>query len=374
MQQMLRIARGISILALTSVLVLPSVLAATANISTNQSAYYLSSGESLSLSASIQAGADAGTLVDIYVVAQINSGTPLFFLGPNLIWGTATVPVVQRFPLADVSAPNFYNTGVVAGLPTGNYQFFVVVVRTGLDPTNTANWVAFAATTVAINPLPPPGTTVTFNPPATMKGTVGTFFQFDFSPFAAGGSSPYHFQKDTGGGFPPMGLILAPSGVLSGTPSYAGTSTTSVCAVDLGGNQKCADVAITIAPTVTGRWVGSWSWSGPGSFGCHFNDGGAMSVTLTQTGTTASGSDLTAAGVETRQESTCNLMSVDTASGDSFYLSATGDGFNLQFSLFGSVNGLSFSGTATLANSNNTLTGTFVRSTGGSGSFSLNRQ
>lgn len=44
-----------------------------------------------------------------------------------------------------------------------------------------------------------------------------------------------------------MGLILAPNGVLSGTPSIAGTSTTSVCAVDLGGHQKCINGAISIA-------------------------------------------------------------------------------------------------------------------------------
>jgi hypothetical protein len=48
------------------------------------------------------------------------------------------------------------------------------------------------------------------------------------------------------------------NGILSGTPSIAGTSTFSVCAVDLAGQSACGTVTMTIEGTVT---VGQFSYS-----------------------------------------------------------------------------------------------------------------
>jgi hypothetical protein len=63
-----------------------------------------------------------------------------------------------------------------------------------------------------------------------------------------GGQGPYHFQLDTMGGFPPMGLVLHPNGLLTGVPKAAGTTRFRVCAVDLAGYQNCQPVEITVAP------------------------------------------------------------------------------------------------------------------------------
>jgi hypothetical protein len=63
-----------------------------------------------------------------------------------------------------------------------------------------------------------------------------------------GGSGPYHFQLDSGSGFPPLGLTLYPNGLLKGTPTAAGTRTFTVCAIDLGGHQCCVQVSINVLP------------------------------------------------------------------------------------------------------------------------------
>ncbi|MBN1859857.1 MAG: hypothetical protein JW840_00190 [Candidatus Thermoplasmatota archaeon] len=62
----------------------------------------------------------------------------------------------------------------------------------------------------------------------------------------AGGSNPYHFQLESGSGFPPIGLVLHPNGLLEGTPGIAGEKTFTVCAVDLGGNQCCVPVSLNV--------------------------------------------------------------------------------------------------------------------------------
>jgi hypothetical protein len=129
----------------------------------------------------------------------------------------------------------------------------------------------------------------------------------------------------------------------------------------------------TLVPTstpLTGTWTGQWVWSGQGANGCTYNDGGSFSMTLTQTGNSFSGS-IIAAGVETRNNDTCALMSSDSISGAASG-TISGTTLNLSFELFGSVSTLTFSGTATL--NGNTLTASFVRNTGGHGSFTLTKQ
>jgi hypothetical protein len=77
-------------------------------------------------------------------------------------------------------------------------------------------------------------------------GQVNQKFAFTFT--GSGGLPPYHFQLGTGGGFPSHGLVLAPSGLLSGTPTAEGDSSFSVCVVDTAGANVCAPVAMTIYP------------------------------------------------------------------------------------------------------------------------------
>jgi len=61
-----------------------------------------------------------------------------------------------------------------------------------------------------------------------------------------GGNGPYHFQLDAGSGFPPLGLILYPNGLLKGTPTVAGEKIFTVCAVDLGGHQCCVQTSLNV--------------------------------------------------------------------------------------------------------------------------------
>jgi hypothetical protein len=96
------------------------------------------------------------------------------------------------------------------------------------------------------------GTTTTttalqFTPATTLSVTQGQFYTTSFASAATGGHPPYHFQLDTLGGFPPIGLILSPDGTLSGTATVSGTSTFRVCAVDLDGTSVCRSVAATVA-------------------------------------------------------------------------------------------------------------------------------
>lgn len=61
-----------------------------------------------------------------------------------------------------------------------------------------------------------------------------------------GGQPPYHFQLDSGSGFPPMGMSLNLNGILAGTPTQRGKYNFKVCAVDLSGNQACKPIEIQV--------------------------------------------------------------------------------------------------------------------------------
>jgi len=174
----------------------------------------------------------------------------------------------------------------------------------------------------------------------------------------------------------PPGLSYAPGTnvTLTAVPSANSTfvgwggacAGTGGCPIAMDAN-KTVTATFGTAP-FAGTWVGTWAWSGPGNNACIFNNGGVFSMTLTQTGSSISGST-SAAGVQTRLDSTCELVSTDTRTGTASG-TTSGTTWNLAFELNGGQ--LVFSGTATL--NNNTLTASFVRSTGGTGSFTLNRQ
>src|SRR5271165_917592 len=60
-----------------------------------------------------------------------------------------------------------------------------------------------------------------------------------------GGNPPYHFQLDTMGGFPPMGMHLGLNGLLYGTPAKpppGGYKPFKVCAVDQSGTSGCNEM------------------------------------------------------------------------------------------------------------------------------------
>jgi hypothetical protein len=127
-----------------------------------------------------------------------------------------------------------------------------------------------------------------------------------------------------------------------------------------------------VIPDIAGNWSGSWQWSGPASNGCLVNDGGSFSMDITQSGAFFTGSSVAATGINS-VNTDCTIAGADIAAGGTATGSVSGAELNISFTLpTGGGTPLMFSGTATL--NNNTLTGSIVRSTGGSGSFSITKQ
>ena len=92
----------------------------------------------------------------------------------------------------------------------------------------------------AVNPPRP--LVVTTPSTCCSPGTVGTFYQVHF--FADGGVQPYSWAL-VAGQFPP-GLSLDPSGLLSGTPTTAGTFPFTVRVTDQSGQQATGQFNITV--------------------------------------------------------------------------------------------------------------------------------
>lgn len=86
----------------------------------------------------------------------------------------------------------------------------------------------------------------------TAQGKCGTLSGPATNSMVSGGNPPYHFQLDTMGGFPPIGMHLGMNGLLYGTPTakppLGGYQPFSVCAVDLSGNQDCQKVTTEAPP------------------------------------------------------------------------------------------------------------------------------
>jgi hypothetical protein len=136
----------------------------------------------------------------------------------------------------------------VGGTGNGNVSYTVLP-----NPSKKARHgtLKIAKKTVKITQEGDPTTVILFNLPTALDGAcLNESYAYDVQPFASGGlGAPYYFQLDTMGGFPPMGLILAPNGVISGIPTVSGKKTFSVCAVDVGGHQKCDKTSITVSST-----------------------------------------------------------------------------------------------------------------------------
>jgi hypothetical protein len=72
---------------------------------------------------------------------------------------------------------------------------------------------------------------ITLAPPTLPNGTIGLAYTQTLT--ASGGTGPYAFTVTTGA--LPAGLTLSPAGILSGTPTTAGTSTFTIRATDVSG-------------------------------------------------------------------------------------------------------------------------------------------
>ena len=119
-------------------------------------------------------------------------------------------------------------------------------------------------------------TTITVAPTSLPGGTVNSAYSQTIS--ASGGTSPYTFSYT---GTLPTGLSFSSSGVLSGTPTSAGTYTFTVTATDSASHSGSQAYNVTIAAAAT--CVGVSFATGNASA----NEGSNLSFTVTKSGTTS---------------------------------------------------------------------------------------
>jgi hypothetical protein len=277
------------------------------SIGSNRSHFTTHQEDTMSLSARIVASANEGTLTDIFISVSLADQT--YYLDPALEWTPTEVAALTHFSLTDLVAPDFYSIATQS-LPAGNYTFHVGLAASDTPATALRAYIAQGSTDVVYDDFP----TITFPPVNIPNATVG----LPIPPFSFSGmprthppsqaSLHYHFQLGTFGGFPPIGIILAPDGTLSGTPKVAGSANFAVCAVDesgsFGGSARsgCRQVVMNVlpaAPTTTPPPTTTTSlfanWTCNGSTAC----ASVMGGTLGSTGLFCSVSDCNAWGQKT---------------------------------------------------------------------------
>jgi hypothetical protein len=134
--------------------------------------------------------------------------------------GTATFTVASGTLPAGITLNN--TTGVLSGTPTqaGNFPITVTVTDSnGCTGTSaTYNLVIVCQT-------------ITVNNPANANGTVGSLFSETFTQTGGIGTTTFALASGT----LPTGITLAPTGLLSGTPTQAGSFPITVKATDSNG-------------------------------------------------------------------------------------------------------------------------------------------
>lgn len=101
---------------------------------------------------------------------------------------------------------------------------------------------------------------------------IGTSWSYDFNRQLTplldpeGTNGPYTYYLGSGTGFPPMGLILNPNGVLSGTPTGTGGDF-QVCVKDVSGKSTCRTYHLNVNTASTPASTGGQAGTTP-SNGC----------------------------------------------------------------------------------------------------------
>lgn len=116
------------------------------------------------------------------------------------------------------------------------------------------------------------GNVISIKIPELEDAIVGVPYNYSFAAGMdpSGGSPPYTYYLGSGVGFPPIGLVLDLNGFLSGTPQTEGVSEFQVCVKDIGGNQACKMVSLTVKPAsgLTSNYEGTYT----GTFNYKYRD------------------------------------------------------------------------------------------------------
>jgi sugar lactone lactonase YvrE len=140
------------------------------------------------------------------------------------------------------------SAGVLSGTPTANGSFTFTVTATDSSTGTGAPFSGASTYTFTVN-----APSITITPASLMPAQVGIAYS-SVSLSASGGTGPYSYKISSGS--LPAGLALSSVGVLSGTPSAAGTFNFTLTATDannLAGNQSyslaVSAATITITPS-----------------------------------------------------------------------------------------------------------------------------
>ncbi|MFO0599282.1 MAG: Ig domain-containing protein [Myxococcaceae bacterium] len=138
--------------------------------------------------------------------------------------------------------------------------------------------------------------TLTINPPSLPAALVGSAYSQQLT--TTGGTGPWLYQLTTGS--LPVGLTLSSGGLITGTPSSAGTATFTVHSVDQFGNEGTRTytlVATTITLTVTPATLPAAVVSTPYSQTLSASGGQAPYTFTLLTGTPPAGLSLSSSGL-----------------------------------------------------------------------------
>jgi hypothetical protein len=131
------------------------------------------------------------------------------------------------------------SAGVLSGTPTapGTSAFTVKVADSATAPQQTATLAA--SLTIAAG-------TLKITSAAPSSGTVNAAYEFNLT--AAGGTPPYAWSVAAGS--LPAGIALASNGILSGTPTAAGTYSFTAQATDSGATPQTATAPLTLSISI----------------------------------------------------------------------------------------------------------------------------
>jgi hypothetical protein len=235
--------------------------------STTGSAAFAVATANVGAADTITVSADTGAFLNLPVTITVCQTVPATGACMGAPTGSVTVTIPAN------GTPTFAvfvtGTGNIAALPGADR---VLVHFKGSSGASVGETGVAVQTTGYVPPASP---SFAFTAPSPSAGMVGTGYNFCYcsptpngsnglcgSPTQSnpvGGHPPYHFQLGSGVGFPPIGIVLGLNGCLTGTPSIAGSSAFSVCAIDLNGAQVCNPTSVTIqsgAPTTLSLELG----------------------------------------------------------------------------------------------------------------------